>query len=173
MIRRERPVLGKQTGPGMKRYYFADNFYEFWFRFISRFQGLKEINRKDRAFEKIRDLLPEYEGYKLENLVKRIFIELKPFDLDFTRIGRYWDRKGENEIDLVLLDEDGRKVYMVEIKRNFSKAIKGDERRKFSDKVVGLAALPGLKGYTRHLLFAGIEDNDLVIMDERDNRFVL
>ena len=55
------------------RYYLGDNFYEFWFRFMSRFQALREINQKERAFEKIWQLLPDYEGFKLEALIKRIF----------------------------------------------------------------------------------------------------
>ncbi|MCP4150012.1 MAG: hypothetical protein GY757_19860, partial [bacterium] len=68
---------------------------------MSRFQALKEIKQEEKAFNKIRQLLPEYEGAKLEDLVKRIFIEINPFHLEFTSVGRYWDRKGENEIEIV------------------------------------------------------------------------
>jgi hypothetical protein len=77
-------------------------------------QSLREISRKEKAFEKIWELLPEYEGHKLEALIKRIFIELRPFDLDFSGIGRYWDRKGENEIDLAMEDEESNKAYVVD-----------------------------------------------------------
>ena len=36
---------------------------------------------------------------------------------EFTRIGRWWDRKGENEIDMIAEDELGHSVTFYEIKR--------------------------------------------------------
>ena len=36
---------------------------------------------------------------------------------DFTRIGRWWDRKGENEIDMIAEDELNDHVTFYEIKR--------------------------------------------------------
>ncbi len=38
--------------------------------------------------------------------------------MSFTRIGSYWDRKGENEIDLVAVNESDQYVEIIEIKRN-------------------------------------------------------
>jgi hypothetical protein len=39
----------------------------------------------------------------------------------FTRIGRWWDRKGENEIDMICEDELEDKAVFYEIKRQKDK----------------------------------------------------
>ena len=170
LVRKETPMFSKPSRAGINRYYIADNFYEFWFRFISRFQALKEINRKEKAFEKIWKLLPEFEGYKLETLIKRIFIEINPFAIEFTRLGRHWDRQGENEIDLILADDDSRRAYVVEVKRNLSKSLKKEEKIKVYTKA---ASIPVLASYDVHFLFAGIDDKNIVIVGEDGSRFVL
>jgi len=168
LVKKEKPIFSRSDKSSIQRYYFADHFYEFWFRFMSRFQALREINRKEKAFERIWELLPEYEGYKLEALIKRVFIEQNPFDIDFTRIGRYWDRKGENEIDLVLLNEETGHAYVVEVKRTLSKSLKKEEKVKLREKV---SSLHELKQYTTRLFFAGIENEEIVIIDEDGKRF--
>jgi AAA+ ATPase superfamily predicted ATPase len=170
LIRKETPVFSKTSKGGILRYYLADNFYEFWFRFMSRHQSLREINRKDRAFEKIWALLPDYEGFKLEALIKRIFVEINPFGLEFNRLGRYWDRKGENEIDLVMVDDDSETAHVVEVKRSFAKFSKPREKIKFHAKA---ASIKDLERYTLRYYYAGIDDGDIVIMDDDDGRFVL
>jgi hypothetical protein len=170
LIKKEKPIFSRKAKSGVVRYYLADNFYEFWFRFMSRFQALREINQKERAFEKIWEMLPEYEGFKLEALIKRIFIELNPFDLEFNQVGRHWDRKGENEIDLILLDDDSGRAYVVEVKRSLAKSLKKDEKIKLYTKV---ASVIPLANYDVHYLYAGIDGQDIVIVDENNKRFVL
>lgn len=170
LIKREKPLFAKSPKSAVQRYYFKDNFFEFWFRFISRYQSLREIERKDKAFEKIWQALPEYEGTKLEKMIRRIFIEANPFDLDFTMIGRYWDRKGENEIDLILLDEDAGKAFLVEVKRNLAKALKKEEKIKFYNKV---SQVTQLENFEKHYLYAGIDGTDIFIVDEKEKVFKL
>lgn len=170
LIKKEKPIFSRKAKSGVVRYYLADNFYEFWFRFMSRFQALREINQKERAFEKIWEMLPEYEGFKLEALIKRIFIELNPFDLEFNQVGRHWDRKGENEIDLILMDDDSGNAYVVEVKRSLAKSLKKDEKIKLYTKA---ASVIPLANYDVHYLYAGIDDQDIVIVDENNKRFVL
>jgi AAA+ ATPase superfamily predicted ATPase len=170
LIKKEAPIFSRKEKSSAVRYYLADNFYEFWFRFMSRFQALREINQKERAFEKIWEMLPDYEGFKLEALIKRIFIELNPFNLEFNKIGRHWDRKGENEIDLVLVDDESGKAYVVEVKRSLEKSLKKDEKIKLYTKA---ASVIPLANYDVHYLYAGIDEQDIVIIDENDKRFVL
>ncbi len=170
MIKREKPIFSNSAKSGIQRYYLADNFFEFWFRFISRFQALREINQKEIAFEKIWEALPEYEGFKFEELIKRVFMKINPFNLEFTAVGRYWDRKGENEIDLILLDEDSGTAHVVEVKRNLSKALKKEKKIKLYNKV---ASVQHFNNYDIHYYFAGIDDRDIVITGEENNRFVL
>ena len=50
----------------------------------------------------------------LERYFRLHYIEQK----NITRIGGFWDRKGENEIDLIVVDEINKKAEIVEVKRN-------------------------------------------------------
>ena len=104
---------------------------------------LKEINKVEVAFEEIWEQLQEYEGRKLEDMVIRQVIEENPPGIDFTRAGKYWDRKGTIEIDAVFMDDRGKKVYLLEVKRN---------RRKITEKhMAGLrikaSSVPEFGGY--------------------------
>ena len=40
LIKKEKPIFNRKAKGGVVRYYLADNFYEFWFRFMSRYQAL-------------------------------------------------------------------------------------------------------------------------------------
>lgn len=168
LIKKNKPLFGSSKS-GIQRYYLADNFYEFWFSLISRFQALKEINQKDKAFEKIWDLLPQYEGMKFEGLIKQIFIEINPFGLEFTTVGKYWDRKGENEIDLILANNETRTAHVVEIKRTLAKCVKEQEKIKFYNKI---STIGDLNGYSIRYYFAGVDNQDIVITREDEERFV-
>jgi len=169
LVKKNKPLFGSSKS-GTQRYYLADNFFEFWFGLISRFQALKEINQKDKAFEKIWELLPQYEGLKFEALIKRIFIEINPFGLEFTTVGKYWDRKGENEIDLILADQGTRTAHVVEVKRVLAKSVKEQEKIKFYTKI---STIGDLNGYSIRYYFAGMDNRDIVIAREDDERFVL
>ena len=58
-----------------------------------------------------------YSGKELETLVEAILIESKQFN----RIGGYWDSKGENEIDIVAIDDLGKRILIAEVKRQAKK----------------------------------------------------
>ncbi len=118
MIARKLPVTSKSAKDRNGRYYITDNFMDFWFRLIETKRALKEINRVETAFEEILELLPDYEGRKLEDMMIRKMIEENPLDIAFTKAGKYWDRKGSLEIDAVFIDDKGKKVYLFEVKRN-------------------------------------------------------
>ena len=49
----------------------------------------------------------------LERYFHRVAIESG----EFTRLGRWWDRRGENEIDMIAEDELNDRVVFYEIKR--------------------------------------------------------
>lgn len=57
---------------------------------------------------------PTFSGLTLERYFREKAIESEKF----TIIGRWWDRKGENEIDMVASNEFEKKVKIYEIKRN-------------------------------------------------------
>ncbi len=117
-------VVTKGKKSKISRYYFRDNFLDFWFRFIERYSSYRELGLREKAFEKIWEELPEFEGKKLEKLVLRKIIEENPLDLEFTKAGSYWDRKGQMEVDLLLINEEKKIAYAFEIKRNKNKISK-------------------------------------------------
>ena len=47
--------------------------------------------------------------------------------------GRWWDRKGENEIDIVAEDELDKRALFVEVKRKVSRASLSDLDRKIEE----------------------------------------
>ena len=57
------------------------------------------------------------EGFMLERYFERKLRETG----DYTRIGKYWDRKGENEIDLIAVNEIDKVAWVYEVKRNANK----------------------------------------------------
>ena len=95
-------------------YRIDDCFFRFWFRFIYRNQSLIELGR----FNELRELsardLDAFSGYALERYFYWKFAE----ETTYTRMGGWWDRKGENEIDLVCEDAIGGRLDFYEIKRD-------------------------------------------------------
>lgn len=143
MIERRLPVTSKTSRTRNGRYYISDNFLDFWFRFIEARRALKEIHRLDTAVEQIWTQLPEYEGRKLEDMFIREMIESNPLNIDFTRAGKYWDRKGTVDIDAVFMDENRRKVYLFEVKTNKRKIGK----KQLSDLNSKGGAVPEFRGF--------------------------
>lgn len=54
-------------------------------------------------------------------MLERYFHRVAMESGKFTRIGRWWDRKGENEIDMICEDELEDKAVFYEIKRQKDK----------------------------------------------------
>ena len=51
-------------------------------------------------------------------------IEENPLDIKFSRAGKYWNRKGDIEIDAMALDDEEKKAYLFEVKSNKEKITK-------------------------------------------------
>ena len=95
------------------RYELDDVFYSFWFRFIFKYSYIIEIENYTKLQEIIERDYTTFSGLILERYFHRVAIESGKF----TRIGRWWNRKGENEIDMVAEDELSDHVTFYEIKR--------------------------------------------------------
>lgn len=113
LVRRQLPLLSK---PGTRnlRWYIADNFLNFWFRFIYPHQSAIELEKYDQLNTFIKSHYVQYSGWMLE----KYFRERTAETTDATLIGNYWDSKGENEIDLIALNEFNKKGIIAEVKRN-------------------------------------------------------
>ena len=112
MIRKRQPLFERSSTKGV-RYEIDDVFYSFWFRFIFKYGYILEIENYDKLREIIRRDYETFSGLMLERYFHRQAVESGKW----TRIGRWWDRKGENEIDMITEDELSGTAVFYEIKR--------------------------------------------------------
>lgn len=113
LICRLKPLLAKQNGK-VTAYEIHDNFLRFWFRFIYPYQSLIERN----LFSLLRsNISNNYEGFTGSTL-ERYFQDKVMETEQFTQVGNWWDRKGQNEIDLIAINEFTHTGIIAEIKRN-------------------------------------------------------
>lgn len=116
LISRMKPLLAKQNGK-VTAYEIRDNFLRFWFRFIYPYQSLIERN----LFSLLRsNIANNYEGFTGRTL-ERYFQDKLMETEQFTQVGNWWDRKGQNEIDLIAINEFDHSGIVAEIKRNAHK----------------------------------------------------
>ena len=112
LIAKNQPIF-ERTSNKCCRYRLNDNFFRFWFRFVFKYQYLIQV----RMFDELREVvLRDYEvfsGNALEGLFRAQFQEKHAY----SRMGGWWDRKGENEIDLVGENEFKGTLDFYEIKR--------------------------------------------------------
>ncbi len=102
LISKKQP-FGETTPNKRCRYMIDDCFFRFWFRFVFGYSDMIELNRTDRVLEIARRDFSAFAGYALERYFLWKFAE----EMRYVRIGGWWDRKGENEIDLVGESADG------------------------------------------------------------------
>lgn len=112
LIAKRQPMFERSSTKNV-RYELDDVFYSFWFRFIFKYNYILEIENYDKLQEIIERDYNTFSGLMLERYFHRIAIETGKY----TRIGRWWDRKGENEIDMIAADEVSESVTFFEIKR--------------------------------------------------------
>ena len=122
-IHRKQPMFSKPGGRN-SRWQLDDCFLRFWFHFIMRNQSLVEMERNDLLLEIVEKGYEQYTGLSLEQYFRQKWME----EERVTLVGSYWDRKGENEIDMIALNDIDKTAVVAEIKR---------QRRKFSS--TGLA----------------------------------
>lgn len=95
------------------RYIIKDNFFMFWFRFIFRYQYMIEIDAYSSLIKVIERDYPTYSGIILERYFRQLIAESGTA----TRIGSWWNRKGENEIDIIAENELTKQLILAEVKR--------------------------------------------------------
>lgn len=77
-------------------------------------------------------------------MLERYFRLLAMEGGEFTRIGRWWDRRGENEIDMICEDELSDRAVFYEVKRQNDEISIGKLKQKAE---VMLQATRAFKGY--------------------------
>jgi uncharacterized protein len=113
LISKSTPIFAKAETKNV-RYTIEDNFLAFWFRFIYKYSHIVEIGAFDELKKIIHRDYSTFSGKILERYFRTKLTEEKRF----TRIGGYWDRKGETEIDLIAVNELENYAEFIEVKRN-------------------------------------------------------
>lgn len=125
IVSKKLPLFDRETAKN-SHYQIEDCFFRFWFRFIFKNRYLLEMGRLNRMREVAARDLDVFSGFALERYFQWKFVE----DTDYTRMGAWWDRKGENEIDLVCEDELSNKIDFYEIKTDKSRLRREELTRK-------------------------------------------
>ena len=112
LIAKSTPIFAKVETKNV-RYVIEDNFLMFWFRFIYKYGYMIEVGNYEGLKTIIERDYKTFSGKMLEKYFRTKFIQSG----NITHIGGYWDRKGENEIDLVVVNEIDEQAQIVEIKR--------------------------------------------------------
>ena len=111
MISRYTPMFQK-TARNI-HYHIEDNFLRVWFRYIYKYGYMLEVGA-NKKLKMVMDCdYTTYSGHVLEKYFKEKMIESEAF----THIASWWDRKGENEIDIIAADEIEQEVTFCEVKR--------------------------------------------------------
>lgn len=111
LISRNMPMFQKSNRN--IRYQIEDNFLRVWFRYIYKYSYMLEVGANGKLKALMEKDYTTYSGRVLERYFRSVMIESE----EFTRIASWWDRKGENEIDIIAADELEQRVTFYEVKR--------------------------------------------------------
>jgi AAA+ ATPase superfamily predicted ATPase len=140
LITKQIPIFAKSETKNV-RYTIEDNYLTFWFRFIYKYSHIIEIAQFDALKQIIERDYATFSGKILERYFREKLLETGKF----TRIGSYWDRTGQNEIDLIAVNELNKTAVIAEIKRN-EQHIRYNALKEKAESM--LAKTGGLKGYS-------------------------
>jgi AAA+ ATPase superfamily predicted ATPase len=116
LIVKNKPMFSKPESR-KARWSIADNYLRFWFRYVYPNQSMIEMGKYDLLREYIDRDYTQYSGLVLERYFREKIAESERV----TAIGNYWDSKGENEIDLIALNDLDKTAIVAEVKRNSQK----------------------------------------------------
>ncbi len=116
LVVKNKPMFAKPESRNA-RWMIDDNLLRFWFRFILPNQMLVETGKNALLLAQVKAQYAQYSGWMLEKYFRQKFAE----EGAWTRVGGFWDRRGENEIDLIALDDADKRAVVAEVKRNVKK----------------------------------------------------
>jgi uncharacterized protein len=151
LISKAIPIFSKVETKNV-RYTIEDNFLMFWFRFVYKYSHIIEIG----GFKELREIiLRDYQVFS-GKILERFFCKKIMEEGNITMIGGFWDRKGENEIDLVVVNEIDRKAEIIEVKRN---PVRFDLEKLREKGAYFRKATGELKDYS--IIYKGLSMNDM------------
>ena len=171
LIERRIPIFAKPlTKSG--RYYVKDIFLAFWFRYVYNNLSLVESGSDEVLWRIIsRDFLA-CQGNIFEQTIRNLLLSslCRKFPFAIKSIGRWWDRRGQNEIDVVAVSEDEKEIFFGECKLNHRRVTqplveqllaksRQQEFSRFSKRHYGIITLKPLSGkHKSSLQLRGIMD---------------
>ena len=115
-ISKNTPLFSKKGARNIK-WQITDPFLRFWFRYVYPHMNLVESNQTELLRQYLEDDYPQFTGKTLE----QYFHEKAMQSGRFTTVSNWWGRRGENEIDMIALNEFDKTGVVAEIKRNKKK----------------------------------------------------
>ncbi|KAB7649897.1 DUF234 domain-containing protein [Sutterella seckii] len=108
--------FGAKAGTRNSRYRVVDPYFHFWLKFVDPLESrtLAEANRWGVLIEKTLGSLSTYLGRALENWYREECLSSG----EWIEAGAWWDKRGENEIDLVAMSIDRKTILFGEAKLN-------------------------------------------------------
>ena len=145
IIYRCRPYLASEQSHNVK-YGIQDNFLRFWFRFVQKYISAVEIGNTDYILKKMQADYETFSGRVLEQYMRQKYAETGMYNL----VTNYWERGGQNEIDLIAANDADRRLVIGEIKRQAqrldmnilkekARSIVAKQRRRYAIEFVGLS----------------------------------
>ncbi len=116
VIEQTHPLYAK-TGSRNARYQISDAYLRFYFRFIYSHQDLVELGNYDMLKEYIQRDYETFTGKTLELYFSEKIQEEKAI----TSIGSWWDKKSQNEIDIITVNDLKKTCHIYEVKRKKKK----------------------------------------------------
>lgn len=147
IIKRLTPAFSKKGTKNVK-YVIDDNFLNFWFTFVYKNFSAIEI----KNFDYVKNIAVKNFDNFIGKVLERYFKEKLAQSGDFSYIGSYWDSKGENEIDIIALNEMKKKALIAEVKLNKNR-ISLNILKKKSEKIRDF-----IKDYKIEFAAYGLED---------------
>ena len=150
LISRVRPYLDRERSKNSV-YRIEDCFFRFWFRFVFKYQSMITLNRHEQLQLLVDRDFSVFSGYALE----RYFQWKMVCESTCTNMGSWWDRKGENEIDLICEDALAGTIGFYEVKvakDRFSRKLLEAKAEAFLEKH------PEKRNLRRHLGLLSVKD---------------
>lgn len=151
LISKMQPLYEKSTNKNV-HYTIDDQFLKFWFRFVYKYTHIIEANSNERLKAIVERDFATVSGKSLECYFNEVLKETG----NYTRLGYWHDRKGENEIDVIAEDEIDNKIEFIEVKRN-SKNFNEDILKSKSEAFI--KAVGSFKDY--EIIYRGLSIEDM------------
>lgn len=140
LIEKHVPIFSKPKSKNV-RYILSDNFLTVWFRFFYKYQSFVESGALMQLQRIVRRDISVVEGFMLERYFRQKLRESQ----QYTQIGQYWDRKGENEIDIVAVNEIDGVADIFEVKKDRGRYDEALLRNKVDNMLLACPELKRMK----------------------------